>query len=84
MQLSPSQHEVPAVNKLRGLIGIQKPVVLFNPANPQHREAYRMLAEDGRQHETLRFVLEYPFQDILAYMERRISLYAVRALKAAA
>lgn len=75
--------EVPSVNKLRGLIGVQKPVVMFDPSNAEHREAYRMLAQDGRQHETLRFVLEYPFQDILTYMERRLSLYAVQELKAA-
>jgi hypothetical protein len=84
MQLSPSQHEVPALNKLRGLISVQKPIVMFDPSDSEHREAYRMLAQDGRQHPTLRFVLEYPFQDILTYMERRLSLYAVKELKAAA
>lgn len=77
-----TQAELP-VNKLRGLIGVQKPVVMFDPSEPEHREAYRTLAEEGRQHPTLRFVLEYPFQDILAYMERRLSLYVVREMKAA-
>lgn len=50
--------------------------VLFDPKNPEHREAYIRLRVNGRQTPGLRFVLEHPFLNIPAMMEYKLSLAA--------
>lgn len=52
----------------------------FNPSDKEHREAYRMLAEEGKQHPNLRFIVELPFLDAVTMMERKLALHAVKAL----
>lgn len=44
----------------------------FDPTNPDHIEAYRMLVYEGRQHPTLRFTLEHPYLDVRAMMTDKI------------
>lgn len=44
----------------------------FDPTNPNHIEAYRMLVYEGRQHPTLRFTLEHPYLDVRAMMTDKI------------
>lgn len=47
--------------------------VKFNPELPSHLEAYAALLE-GKQGD-LRFELEFPHHNVLALMERRISIH---------
>lgn len=47
--------------------------VAFNPANPEHREAYWKLRTTGRQDERLRFILEEGFGDVLSMMQVKIA-----------
>ncbi len=56
-------------------------LIEFDPANADHREAYRMLIEDGKQHPTLRFVVNPPFIDAVTVMEKRLALHAVKTLQ---
>ena len=47
-------------------------VVHFNAQTREHIEAYVMLTQRGRQHPTLRFVLENPFIDVRSMMHDHI------------
>ncbi len=61
---------------------VQKRYVSFDPKNPEHLEAYRMLCigttKEGkleltfRQHPTLRFYLEAPFETVPAMLHYRV------------
>ena len=60
---------------------VQKRFVEFDPCNPEHLEAYRMLCigeKDDRgmihvqQHPTLRFTTETPFEEVPAMMAYRV------------
>lgn len=45
--------------------------VQFDPMNAEHMRAYVMLS-NGRQHPSLRFELEFPYQDVYAMMHVKI------------
>ena len=45
--------------------------VTFDPSNHNHMRAYLMLTQ-GRQHPTLRFVVEHPFTDVYSMMHAKI------------
>lgn len=45
----------------------------FDPAKAEHRAAYWNLRKTGRQDETLRFVLEEGFSNVLAMMQQKIA-----------
>ena len=49
--------------------------VPFDPTNEQHRQAFYMLHETGRQDGRLRFVLEEPYQSVLSMMADKIALH---------
>lgn len=48
-------------------------LVTFNPFNREHVAAYLALAEQGRQHPTLRFELESPHVDVKAMMSAKMA-----------
>lgn len=48
--------------------------VHYDPTNLQHLSALSMLLKDGKQHPTLRFVLEHPFVDIKMMMLTKTAL----------
>ncbi len=46
--------------------------VEFDPYNKEHIQAYDSLRNDGRQ-TRLRFVLQYPFLDVVTMMEYKLA-----------
>jgi hypothetical protein len=45
----------------------------FDARNPEHLKAYMCLAYHARQHPTLRFYLEEPYQSVPSLMSARIA-----------
>jgi len=63
---------------------VQRATVDFDPANPEHQVAYRMLVlgENGptsplRQHPTLRFNVDRPYDSVRDMMINKISEYFI-------
>lgn len=61
----------------RATIGLR--AATFDPANPEHIEAFVMLTQQGRQHPTLRFTLEHPYLDVRAMMYEKVGRAYVEA-----
>jgi len=57
---------------------VTKEHVAFDPANDQHRQAFYMLHETGKQDSRLRFVLEEPYSSVLSMMADKIALHYSR------
>ncbi len=70
-----SDQEIPPCKTLKG---VSPTPVLFDPENREHQDAYTSLVLTGRQHSTLRFIVEYPFTNAVSMMERKLALYALR------
>ena len=47
--------------------------VVFDPSDPTHMSAYRMLIKEGKQHHTIRFKLEHPFFNIRSMLMSKVS-----------
>jgi hypothetical protein len=47
--------------------------VEFDAKNPEHRKAYLMLQYQGRQHDTLRFILKLPYHSVLHMMQAEMA-----------
>jgi len=60
------------------LAAASKAAVEFDPEQRDHRVAFAMLAEGGRQHPTLRFLLSPDYSSLLAMMQARMAIWAVR------
>lgn len=45
----------------------------FDPHNERHIEAFVMLTQKGRQHPSLRFVLEHPYLDVRSMMYDKVA-----------
>jgi hypothetical protein len=56
--------------------------VTFDPANTEHRHAFYMLHETGKQDSKLRFVLEEPYSSVLSMMADKIALHYSRPASA--
>ncbi len=44
----------------------------FDPRNKEHIQAFVMLTQRGRQHPTLRFILEHPYLDVRSMMYDKV------------
>lgn len=53
--------------------------IAFDPSNTEHLAAYALLFKHGRQHPTLRFQLEEPFNNIVQMMHMRVVEYVCGA-----
>ena len=60
------------------LQSLLKAHVKFDPSDAEHRRAYLFLL-DGRQHPTLRFQQEEPYQSVLAMMQAKLASWACDA-----
>lgn len=49
------------------------PLVRFDPTNNEHKIAFWMLLEKGKQHPTLRFILEDTYRSVPEMMEAKMT-----------
>lgn len=52
-------------------VGLQR--AEFDPTNSDHLEAFEMLVHGGKQHPTLRFILEVPYLDVRSMMYDKVA-----------
>jgi len=57
---------------------VQREYIVFDPTNDQHRQAFYMLHETGKQDEKLRFILQEPYANVLSMMADKIALHYSR------
>lgn len=54
--------------------------VKFDPENVEHVQAFVSLIAEGKQHETLRFQLEYPFATIREMAFHKVTFQYAKSL----
>lgn len=57
-----------------------KPLVDFDPRNPEHVDAAMHLLLNNKQHETIRFKVEWPFISVQQHVLHRMAVYHAEVL----